>query len=293
MSRQGKTPSWWLSSRWVFGFAVGALALLGAGSCSKAGEGCHEDSDCSHGLLCCNSVCVASDEKNCQTCGNACGQGETCCSGGGGCVTLNTTANCGSCGVSCDPGTPCCAGACASQGNVNSCGACGNACAAGDLCCTTAGLTACTDPTRDPTNCGYCGNVCSLNETCSGGKCQPADGGVVNDAGTEAEAGGCSTIGTYFCVIDAGTCCSGLTCAAGSITTPQCLAEWGQPCRTDDDCLTPEGTNAVGSCNCTTGVGPCTTPSGTTLCCFPSTYGCYQNLNESCCSGVCNNGVCQ
>jgi hypothetical protein len=104
--------------------------LLGTQPC---GTGCcavPDSGGCLSNLTACSGLCIdlASDAKNCGTCGHACGQNARCSQGqcgctlgqaacnGVDCVDVNRdSANCGACGHACLPGASCSSGRCESQ----------------------------------------------------------------------------------------------------------------------------------------------------------------------------------
>ncbi len=127
------------------------------------------------------------DNANCGSCSNVCGQGKVCSSG--------------QCGTTCQPdeilcdadaadaGTPYCAN---TQMDISNCGACGTRCGQGTLCTggqcinpcqsneTLCGATSNTDAggasqcanlQADDANCGCCGNTCSPGQGCRNGRC--------------------------------------------------------------------------------------------------------------------------
>lgn len=128
-----------------------------------------------------NAYCADfdTDNANCGSCGNSCGQGEVC--------------SMGSCQTTCQSNQTQCTDSngnayCADlQGDNDNCGSCGTSCAAGESCqsgscqttcgsgqtkCTPANQpNYCTDTSTDPNNCGSCGNQCGSGEFCSGGTC--------------------------------------------------------------------------------------------------------------------------
>jgi hypothetical protein len=144
-------------------------------TCVPIGEqGCDLGGSCCGGANCQTGACTCpankpdacagactnrlTDPKNCGSCGNTCGQGETCCSGG--CKNLNDDeANCGSCGNGCGSGETCCNGVC-------------------------------KDLNTDPNNCGECGNACGQNQVCSGGVCCLPDSANLQTAIDNTPEGG-------------------------------------------------------------------------------------------------------
>lgn len=81
-----------------------------------------------------NGFTLATDPNHCGSCGNACGQGETCCAGA--CVRVASSPDhCGTCGNACGEGLTCCGGACTDlQNTKTSCGLCGRSCGMGESC---------------------------------------------------------------------------------------------------------------------------------------------------------------
>ena len=156
------------------------------------------------GKLKCNGACIdpQTDFSNCGTCGNVCGQGQTCqggtCIGGGGC-------------------TPECAGKeCGSDGCGGSCGSCadGQTCQGGT--CVGGGGNACD------------GVDCPANYVCEGGNCVPAPDrcggptGICNadptPCGTSATGETCGCERTVednnVCVNAGDNVCTGVECTS-------------------------------------------------------------------------------
>ncbi len=172
------------------------------------------------------------------TCVIPCGQGETHCGPGIGCVDMRTNAShCNGCGNACPSGQVCVAGACQcpepgstfcpdvgcvnTTSNASHCSGCGVGCPSGEICvnsacqCEAAGTTfcenaGCVDTTSNHENCGVCGNPCGPEQSCvdSGCTCPPG----VTPCGTECvdlqshpgHCGVCGNTCNACCV--AGTC---------------------------------------------------------------------------------------
>ncbi len=131
-------------------------------------------------------VVVASDRKNCGSCGNTCGANAVCTQGtctacvpgsavcGNGCTNLQTdSSNCGACGVTCS-GSAHATSTCKSA-------ACALACTAGYLDCDGNVLDGC-ETAADKTHCGACNTTCSTGQFCAVtkcAKCSPTDLGQV------------------------------------------------------------------------------------------------------------------
>lgn len=127
----------------------GPSSTRGVGSCHAGSRSCKDGvlGECTSAVLpeaeTCNGMdddCngtvddapgLEADLNNCGRCGNACGQGESCCAGR--CVnpmTANDVDNCGACGTKCTMGAQpgCCRGYCVDLLTDQTCGSCNNAC---------------------------------------------------------------------------------------------------------------------------------------------------------------------
>jgi hypothetical protein len=202
----------------------------------------------------CNGVCtnLASDDKNCETCGNACDPtgpnlpplpadmyygcgGQECgrrkckfmnaedCNGdlNDGCeTTLHTNENCGACGDACPAGKQCLP----ITGNVYAC-----------LCLddeeTLCG-TKCKRLDDDPLNCGGCDRICPgafrphFSATCAhgicGGKCEDhyADCDGFTDNGCEVN----TSVDNQNCGACGNACLPGQVCSEGKCLVAPCDA---------------------------------------------------------------------
>jgi hypothetical protein len=135
--------------------------------CPLGGPCVNGQCGCPQGTTRCGDSCtvVATDPKNCGTCGNACVGGQICqngaCSCPSGqtlchnlCVDISTDSNnCGTCGNICTGGQSCQNGECL--------------CPSGETPC--AGI--CTDTGTDSINCGKCGQTCPIGDVCVNGAC--------------------------------------------------------------------------------------------------------------------------
>jgi hypothetical protein len=106
----------------VLGECTGAV-MPTAETCNGKDDDCNGTVDDAPGL--------EADLKNCGRCGNACGEGESCCAGR--CVnprTGNDVEHCGKCGNKCTTGAlpGCCGGGCVDLLTDTTCGTCDNAC---------------------------------------------------------------------------------------------------------------------------------------------------------------------
>jgi cytochrome c peroxidase len=137
----------------------------------------------------CGDACtdLASDPKNCGSCGTVCSIYQTC--NAGHCISAMPATCTASDG---NPGQVCANGCKDLVTDPANCGGCGNTCMTGSFCmggmCTAVPpppppmcpmpLTQCGmmcfDLSSDPMNCGTCGNVCPANKpTCTLGSCHP------------------------------------------------------------------------------------------------------------------------
>ncbi|GAC1600100.1 MAG: hypothetical protein NVS4B10_11680 [Myxococcales bacterium] len=209
----------------------------------------------------CGSACttLGTDPRNCGTCGNACGLGESCTGGscscaagkkcGGSCTDLGSDAkNCGACGhactadescaggvckLSCCSGTSACGSSCLDlTTDANNCGACGKRCTASQFCAGGACVGCppsraqcaqqCADLTSDPFNCGACGTACAGSQSCIAGVCKGCDGTLCSNTCVElrTDAENCGACG-HVCA--AGDCCVAGACTlkpAGGVPGP-------------------------------------------------------------------------
>ena len=164
--------------------AVALVACsLFAAACSGS-KSSSSSSSCKGSSIACGDVCVdpTSDNKNCGSCGNACGTGTACSNRicavscgiwqvncGGTCINPNTDrSHCGATGTC----TELEAGEACAEGQVCSSGACTQSCSTGWTVCPTTDPTYCADLTYDSNNCGTCGTVCPSGSACSGGTCR-------------------------------------------------------------------------------------------------------------------------
>jgi hypothetical protein len=214
------------------------------GSCSGGGLPNGGGLDCSHcgqiPSVCGNSCAdLASDPRNCGTCGNQCAPGQSCqsgacnalCAGGGVCTPS------GFCVASCPSGqTPCggtnnSTGFCVdTQTDSNNCSACGQQCPAGQVCanggcvqsCGLGARSSCTGPpsqnggTINCSTCGQnyaaCGNYCVdlTSDPINCGTC-----GTACSAGQVCRVGVCGAICPNSEVCAKGVCVS--VCPTGSV----------------------------------------------------------------------------
>lgn len=145
---------------------------------------------CQGGEILCDGGCTdpTTDTKNCNGCGNFCGDGGNnwlcvnstcvCAEGTHYCPLLGCSPNyeIASCGDAC---TPCIQ----PFGGTNAChnGQCGVCDDSTILCNANTPNAACIDPTSDPNNCGTCGTVCHVDggsSFCDAGVCQVSDCGA-------------------------------------------------------------------------------------------------------------------
>jgi hypothetical protein len=283
------------------------------GKCCPKGARCkHGKCHCRRGRKRCGKHCVSlqSDAKNCGSCGNACGPGETCVEGT--CTSPQATCSdgvkngaetdvdcggpdCPGCqnGLDCSAGTDCASGFC--QGGV------------------------CAQPA--PTCSDGIKNEGETDVDCGGPNCPPCATGKACESGTDCVSGTCSG-GICVCVLKTcadypGQCgtlpngcggsivcnpCTGVqTCNAGVCCTPKtCAADYAGQCGTG---LT-DGCGGTINCNiCTVGqtcnAGVCCTPKtcadypgqcGTAL-----SNGCSGTINcANACGGgqTCSGGMC-
>ncbi|MBL8950057.1 MAG: hypothetical protein JNK82_04730 [Myxococcaceae bacterium] len=167
----------------------------------------------------CDGKCVdlATDSRNCGTCGKTCGAGSVC--------------RDGTCGVSCSTGLTQCTDRCVNtQVDPMNCGGCGTTCQANETCSTGTCTSVCPMGTQlcsggcvnvqtDSSNCGMCGMACTATQRCVTGTCRDVCG-----AGTTACPGaGGSTLcaQTENDPANCGGC--GITCASGICSNRQCL----------------------------------------------------------------------
>jgi len=268
------------------------------GDCPPGGETCVENeryyvntgnapNGCETDLL--------TDNDNCGSCGNACGDNQSCifgnrecdadwgdCNGisSDGCEEdLTTNTNCGSCGNACGNNQSCIFGICK--------------CDDGYADCDGDALNGCeADLLADDDNCGKCWNMCDIGSDykCCHGECMlKVDGQCPNNCLTSCEPHG-------YCDNDTGSCV--------------CYSGWGD-CTFDPGCETDltASRNHCGNCNricletqycnngtcknCNAGWGDCN---------YDGNDDCEINLttNTNCGScgndctphGVCNNGFC-
>jgi len=160
-----------------------------------------------------NTVDLDSDQYNCGSCGNLCGN-LTCCEGT--CtITAFDSQNCGKCGHVCEFGT-CIAGQCSASDEPGG----------GSLYCD-AGKTACgnhcANILTDNQNCGSCGNDCGSSGRCCNGKC------ICDVCACEGETE------TVLCPQDQ-THCFGSYCADLTIDSANC-GSCGIKCRTGESCV--------------------------------------------------------
>jgi hypothetical protein len=95
---------------------------------------------------------VPNDAANCNTCGNICAAGTTCC-GVTGCKNLQTDVNnCGACNDPVDEGYTCTSG---------------HPCPPNQAWCNGA----CTSIVNNNQHCGRCNLVCGLLQSCRGMQC--------------------------------------------------------------------------------------------------------------------------
>lgn len=142
--------------------AVGVVVMLSA--CPPTGVVCKA------GTVPCGTGCIdpTSDQRNCGTCGNVCGEQMACvdsvcvcrpgtesCDGGTCAVTDYDAENCGACFRKCDPGLVCQLGQCEA------------ACSAGFTLCGAS----CVDLQTDEAHCGACGVACAQGQQCFAGGC--------------------------------------------------------------------------------------------------------------------------
>lgn len=201
-----------------------------------------EDNFCPAPYTCCYGGCVnlQTDDNNCGSCWNACGDGVSCINGL--CVDA--------CNNMCVDGQLCCNGVCTDvMTNTFNCGSCGNACnvsgseptASGctNGYCTCGGSAECTDGRvccgascknlqTDPTNCGSCGKQCAQGESCNNGVCECSPGvscgtneaccsGSCYNINTDNNnCGGCGIQCTGGNTCNNGQCnCNGVVCSGG------------------------------------------------------------------------------
>lgn len=189
----------------------------------------------------CGTECVnvATDSRNCGSCGNACGPSSTCAAGkcvtacptgqvscGGTCIDPKTNPqHCGATGA-CGAGDAGSAGAQCGSGMVCNAGTCSSSCSTGLVNCDGA----CIDPTTSTQHCGAtagcggdaggsAGTPCAMGEVCSGGTCGlTCQNGLVNCGGTcidpKTSNQHCGASGACGAG-DAGS--AGTTCALGQL----------------------------------------------------------------------------
>jgi hypothetical protein len=160
------------------------------------------------GKLKCDGVCIdpQTDVSNCGSCGNVCGQGQTCqggtCGGGGG----------GDCDPSCGFNTVCADGTCVAAANI------------------CAGPTGICD--ADPTPCGTAANgeICGCEATVEGNTfCANAVDACTTVECTTSQD--CFEFGFHFFCQEAKTNANGQFCGCGfgTATGRVCVAECDNP----------------------------------------------------------------
>jgi hypothetical protein len=220
---------------------------------------------------CCSGACVSlSALDNCGSCGRACPQGTTLCSGG---ACLSSYFNNFSCGdkAPCPDGNVCIAATC--PGYPGGCAphqcfppSCagrddGVACAFGPDGPGTCCAGACVSTARDPSNCGQCGRVCKSG-LCAKSLCDTsAETRCVPDCPTGTL---CYQVGPF----DGGSpigVCVGPVCGLITYNNPQlnsgrCLAQDGAlgVCCADGTCADPEhDRHNCGGCGIDCGAAAC------------------------------------
>jgi len=162
-----------------------AVADTSDAGCGDAGTICADRATCTAGVCRCPGdvpVCgtqcvdVATDTKNCGTCGKVCGGDAICngrgecwcrpwldwCSAADVCTDFNTDPrHCGSCAKVCAAGESCSAGVCT------------GACPTGRTKCPIGAAFGCVDLANDFNNCGACGKRCPNDQFCHAGACVP------------------------------------------------------------------------------------------------------------------------
>jgi hypothetical protein len=190
--------------RAVLATLAAALVAVGSGHVPAAAK----KKKCKGGTLKCNKVCIdpQTDVSNCGTCGNVCGQGQSCdggtCVGGGG----------GDCVPSCGFNTVCEGGTCVAAANI------------------------CAGPTgicnADPTPCGTAatGETCGCEATVEGNTfCANAVDACTTVECTSSQD--CFEVGFHFFCQEAKTNANGQFCGCGfgTATGKVCVAECDNP----------------------------------------------------------------
>jgi hypothetical protein len=283
-----------------FGALLAALGVgggLGAASSTKLkakkkGKKKKKAPTCPAGTVLCGGACVdtQADPANCGSCGNRCGNNQTCVGGqcrGGGCVDTQSNAqHCGGCGNACQGALTCISGQCG--------------CAAGTKCGNQ-----CVNTQTDDANCGSCGNGCTSGKRCQGGQCvdQP-------ECTSQAQCGGSSSNdlvcrnGRCLCPQGQGLC---HRFPDGRGTCHICCPGGSEECpgNRNEICFYYQTPSEVwaGLCDCATGSDRC--PDG--LCvadtqtdprhCGQNCQDCQARLDVNpkrfCCDGRCAGGGCR
>jgi len=231
------------------------------------------------------------DDKNCGSCGVACGADEACANGA--CYPSDCV------GTPCDPSSVCFQDVCTDKACVGVVCPTGLTCSQGTCVCAAGRLTCgggCVDPQTDDAHCGGCGHACAATEACVQGACLPKD----------CPQEDCDPLSVCY----QGACvdrpCVGVVCSGGQVCQGGVCACPPKSTTCGGSCVDPKTDSAhCGSCDTGCGAGTrcaagaCLPTACDGGACDPLSV-CYQGgCVEAACVGVactggqrCTAGVC-
>jgi hypothetical protein len=228
------------------------------------------------------------DNNNCGSCGNVCGQGLVCSNGTctNSCVngqtfcnanppycanTQTDNANCGSCATVCQNNLECLTGSCGCKNPLTKCS------------------NMCVNTQQDRNNCGSCGNVCGQGLVCSNGTCTNTclNGQTfcnanppycANTQTDNANCGGCGTV-----------CQNNLECVTGACGCKNTLTNCNSSCVD-----TQSDSNNCGGCGTVCGNNQaCKAGVCQVVVCTPSgSRAAFNTLQSKTTTGCWNGNVC-
>jgi hypothetical protein len=212
--------------------------------CGQCGKQCAAGESCRQG------ACTAPVTDAGFSCGTPLSE----CSGTFGPFCTNLASdfrNCGSCGKTCAAGQVCTAGTCAGgstgtpDAGTPTDGGTSITCQAPSQACTGPAGQYCARVQSDVNNCGACGRVCPAGNTCSAGACVDLDECALGAARCSPKATCTNVPGSFICTCAAGYAGDGLTC----LDVDECAAGTSL-CSPDATCKNTEGSYA---CACESG----------------------------------------